>query len=153
MLRIWKGPEMEGTKVGIMTMFVCSDEKVNSKKIIQLLHENQDVRRLYFGAGKHSFEGVTSWSEIYDYAFVRSIEIVMEIGTSQMLDMIKRYDNLITTFIVVNYDMPFTYNNLQFKTDNNRVVTIYNASSQTSLETLKSNNLFTCDTMLVEEEF
>lgn len=152
MVRIWKGPEMEGTKVGIMTLFVCADKVVETKVIIQKLAENPDIRRVYLGAGKHSFEGVTWWQALYDYCFPRSIEIVMEVGWQQLREMITKYDNLITTFIVVNYDMPFTYNNLQFKTDNNKMVTIFNASSQTSLETLKSNNLFTCDTMLFEEE-
>ena len=134
-------------------MFVCSDCTVDSKRIIQLLHQNPDVRRLYFGAGKHSFEGATSWQEIYDYAFVRSIEIVMEVPYLQLEHYISQYDNLITTFIVSRYEMPFTYNNLQFKTDDGKTVTIYNPSAQTSLQTLKSNNLFTCDVMLVEEVF
>ena len=152
MFKVWKGPEMEGTRVGVQTLFVCADREVNSKKIIQLLHQNQDVRRIYFGAGKHSFEGVTSWQEIYDYAFVRSIEIVMEVPHIHLEQYIEKYDNLITTFIVSRYDMPFTYNNLQFKTDDGKVVTIYNPSAQTSLETLKANNLFTCDVMLLEED-
>ena len=152
MLKIWKGPEMEGTKVGIMTLFVCSDRLIETKVIIQCLAENCDVRRVYLGAGKHSFEGMSHWQTLYDYCFARSIEIVMEVGWAQLRDMINKYDNLITTFIVANYDMPFTYNNLQFKTDNNKVVTIFNASSQTSLETLKSNNLFACDVMLLEED-
>jgi len=150
MIKIWKGPEMEGTKVGIMTLFVCADEVVNTRIIIQLLQENQDVRRVYFGAGKHSFEGLTQWRELYDYLFVRSIEVVMEVGYMQLNQMIEMYDNLITTFIVVKYDMPFTYNNLQFKTDNGKVVTVFNASAQTSLETLKEDNLFTCDELLYE---
>lgn len=152
MIRIWKGPEMEGTKVGIMTMFVCADKEVDTKQIISLLQQNPDVRRVYFGAGKYSFEGITSWRDLYDYLFARSIEIVMEVSAQQLDVMIEKYDNLITTFIVVRYDMPFTYNNLQFKTDNNKMVTIYNASSQTSLDTLKENNLFTCDVMLYEED-
>ena len=48
--------------------------------------------------------------------------------------------------------MPYTFNNLQFKTDDNKVVKLYNAVSQTSLETLKENNLFACDVMLYEKE-
>lgn len=152
MLRIWKGPEMEGNQIGIMTLFVCSDREVDTKQLIGIIAQNPDVRRIYFGAGKHSFEGVTSWRDLYDYLFVRSLDVVMEVGPMQMRDMIARYDNLITTFIVSNYDMPFTYNNVQFKTDNNNTVTIFNASSQTSLQTLKDNNLFTCDTILLEED-
>ena len=152
MFKVWKGPEMEGTKVGIITLFVCADREVDTKQLISIIQRNPDVRRVYFGAGKHSFEGVSSWKDLYDYLFVRSIEVVMEVGITQLRDMIEKYDNLITTFIVAQYDMPYTYNNLQYKTDNRAVVTVYNATAQTSLDTLKENNLFTCDTMLLEED-
>ena len=152
MLRIWKGPEMEGAKVGIMTLFVCSDKIIKSKTVIQMLAENPDIRRVYFGAGKHKFKGSNQWQQLYDYCFTRSIEIVIEVVQDELRDFVEAYDNLITTFIVVDYDVPFTYNNLQYKTDNNTVVNVYNVCAQTSLDTLKDNNLFTCDTMLLEEE-
>jgi len=152
MIRLWKGPEMEGTKVGIMTLFVCADVEVPIKKIIQQLENNPDIRRVYLAAGKHSFEGVDDFRGLYDYLFRRSIEIVIEVSPERLDEFIDKYDTIITTFIVSRYDMPYTYNNVQYKTDNNRVVTIYNASSQTSLNTLKDNNLFTCDVMLLEED-
>lgn len=152
MIKIWKGPEMEGTKVGIMTLFVCADVEVPIKHIIKYLQEDEGIRRVYFGAGKHSFEGVDDFKGLYDYLFSRSIEIVMEVSPTQLDDFVARYDTLITTFIVARYDMPYTFNNLQYKTDNNKVVTVFNAVSQTSLATLKENNLFTCDVMLMEEE-
>ncbi len=152
MIKIWKGPEMEGTKVGIQTLFVCSDVVVPIKLIISQFEQNRDVRRIYFGAGKYSFAGVDDWSSLYDYLFRRSIEVVVEVSFEDLHKFIDMYDNLITTFIVVNYNMPYTYNNLQFKTDNNKVVTMFNAVSQTSLQTLKENNLFTCDVMLYEED-
>lgn len=152
MIRIWKGPEMEGTKVGIQTLFICSDVVIPIKYVISQLEQNRDVRRIYFGAGKHSFAGVDDWTSLYNYLFRRSIEIIVEVSFEELLTFIETYDNLITTFIVANYDMPYTYNNLQFKTDDNKVVTMFNAVSQTSLQTLKENNLFTCDTMLYEED-
>lgn len=152
MLKIWKGPEMEGTKVGIMTLFVCSDEVIDIKKLLGLVQSNQDVRRIYFGAGKTRFQGAIDWKALYDYCFMHSIEVVIEVGSAELDKFIKLYDNLVTNFIVVKYEMPFTYNNIQFKTDDNDVVKIYNASAQTSLVTLKENNLFDCDVMLIEEE-
>ena len=39
MLKIWKGPEMEGTNIGMMTMFVCSDKVIPIKTIISLIEE------------------------------------------------------------------------------------------------------------------
>ena len=152
MIRIWKGPEMEGTKVGIQTLFICSDIVIPIKYVISQLEQNRDVRRIYFGAGKHRFAGVDDWTSLYNYLFRRSIEVIVEVSFEELRLFIDKYDNLITTFIVVNYDMPYTYNNLQFKTDDNKVVTMFNAVSQTSLQTLKENNLFTCDTMLYEED-
>lgn len=152
MIKIWKGPEMEGTKVGIQTLFVCADVIVPIKHVISQLEQNRDIRRVYFGAGKHKFVGVTDWTSLYDYLFKRSIEVVVEVSFENLRTFIDMYDNLITTFIVVNYDMPYTYNNLQFKTDDNKVVTMFNAVSQTSLQTLKENNLFACDIMLYEED-
>lgn len=152
MLKIWKGPEMEGTKVGIITLFVCSDEVIDIKKLIGLVQSNQDVRRIYFGAGKTRFEGATDWKALYDYCFMHSIEVVVEVSSAELDKFIELYDNLVTNFIVSTYEMPFTYNNVQFKTDDNDVVKIYNVTAQTSLATLKENNLFDCDIMLVEEE-
>lgn len=152
MLRIWKGPEMEGNDIGIMTMFVCSDKEVEASLLIRYLQNNPDVRRIYFGAGRHAFEDVANWRDLYDYAFARSVDIIIEATLSELPELIKEYDSLITTFIVVQYDAPFTYNNLQFKTDDTEVVKIFTVSSRTRLDTLKDNNLFTCDIMLLEEE-
>ena len=155
MLKIWKGPEMEGTDIGTMTMFVCSDGatgEIEIKKIISLLEQNKDVRRVYFGAGKYRFFGVDDWKSLYDYLFRNSIDIIIEVQYDELEELIQKYDTLITTFICSSYNFPYTYNNLQFKTDNTKVVTVFNAVARTSLETLKDNNLFTCDTMLLEEE-
>lgn len=152
MLKIWKGPEMEGTNIGMMTMFVCSDVVIPIKNIIGLLEENKDIRRVYFGGGRHRFEGVDDWKTLYDYLFRNSIDVVIEVQYNELEEFIRRYDSLVTTFICSAYDFPYTYNNLQFKTDNTKVVTVYNAVARTSLETLKENNLFTCDVMLLEEE-
>lgn len=152
MLKIWKGPEMEGTNIGMMTMFVCSDVVIPIKNIIGLLEENKDIRRVYFGGGRHRFEGVDDWKTLYDYLFRNSIDVVIEVQYNELEEFIRRYDSLVTTFICSAYDFPYTYNNLQFKTDNTKVVTVYNAVARTSLETLKENNLFTCDVMLLEED-
>ena len=152
MLKIWKGPEMEGTNIGTMTLFVCSDKETPIKTLVSLLEQNKDVRRVYFGGGRHKFEGVDDWKGLYDYLFRNSIDIIIEVQYDELPEFISKYDTLITTFICSAYDFPYTYNNLQFKTDNTKVVTVYNAVARTSLETLKENNLFTCDIMLLEEE-
>jgi len=152
MLKIWKGPEMEGTDIGMMTMFVCSDVEVSSKQLIGLLEQNRDVRRLYFGAGRTQFNGIDDWKGLYDYVFRKSINIIMEVPYDKLLNYIFKYDTLSTTFICSSYDFPYTFNNLQFKTDDTKVVTVYNAVARTSLDTLKENNLFACDVMLLEEE-
>ena len=152
MIKLWKGPEMEGTKVGIMTLFVCSNEPVPIKLIVSQIQQNPDIRRVYFGAGKYIFYGVDDFRGLYDFLFRQSIELVIETAPTQLDGFIRLYDTLITTFIIVRYNMPYTFNNLQFKTDDNKVVKLYNAVSQTSLETLKENNLFTCDVMLYEKE-
>lgn len=152
MLKIWKGPEMEGTNIGMMTMFVCSDDLVPIKTIISLLEQNKDIRRIYFGGGRCKFYGVDDWKTLYDFLFRNSIDVAIEVQYPDLPYFIEHYDSLVTTFICSAYDFPYTYNNLQFKTDDTKVVTVYNAVARTSLETLKENNLFTCDTMLLEEE-
>lgn len=152
MIRIWKGPEMEGTNIGIMTLFVSSTVPVPVKTIICQLEQNRDVRRVYFGAGKHRFHGVDDWKCLYDYLFRNSIDIIIEAQYEELPLFIEKYDTLITTFICSSYDFPYTYNNMQFKTDNNKVVTMFNAVARTSLDTLKDNNLFTCDIMLIQED-
>lgn len=152
MFKVWKGPEMEGTHVGVMTMFVCSDVSIEAKRLISLLVDNRDVRRVYFGAGRHEFAGIDDWKLIYDYAFIHSVELVMEIPPDRIGEYVSKYDNLAVTFIVPFYNAPFTYNSMQFKIDDRERVTIYNPSTVTSLTTLQSNNLFDCDTMLIQEE-
>lgn len=143
---------MEGTNIGIMSLFVCSDVQVPMKTIVSLLEQNKDVRRVYFGGGRHRFEGVDDWKGLYDYLFRNSIDVAIEVSYNELVDFINKYDTLITTFICSAYDFPYTFNNLQFKTDDKRMVTVFNAVAKTSLETLKENNLFTCDTMLLEED-
>ena len=143
---------MEGTNIGTMSLFVCSDVQVPMKTIVSLLEQNKDVRRVYFGGGRHRFEGVDDWKGLYDYLFRNSIDIAIEVSYEELIQFIDKYDTLITTFICSAYDFPYTFNNLQFKTDDKRMVTVFNAVAKTSLETLKENNLFTCDTMLLEED-
>lgn len=143
---------MEGTNIGTMSLFVCSDIQVPMKTIVSLLEQNKDVRRVYFGGGRHRFEGVDDWKGLYDYLFRNSIDIAIEVSYEELIQFIDKYDTLITTFICSAYDFPYTFNNLQFKTDDKRMVTVFNAVAKTSLETLKENNLFTCDTMLLEED-
>lgn len=143
---------MEGTNIGIMSLFVCSDVQVPMKTIVSLLEQNKDVRRVYFGGGKHRFEGVDDWKGLYDYLFRNSIDVAIEVNYNELVDFINKYDTLITTFICSAYDFPYTFNNLQFKTDDKRMVTVFNAVAKTSLETLKENNLFACDVMLLEED-
>lgn len=152
MLKIWKGPEMEGTKVGTMTLFICSDKQVSANLISELILRNPDVRRIYFGAGRKPFCGVDDYSTLYNFLFRRSIEIVIEVSFDSLSEFIKLYDSLITTFIVTQYDAYSTFNNLQYKTDDTKKVIIYGASSQTSLETLKDSNMFVCDQLLFKEE-
>ena len=152
MFKIWNVLDIDCTNIGMMTMFVCSDVVIPIKNIIGLLEENKDIRRVYFGGGRHRFEGVDDWKTLYDYLFRNSIDVVIEVQYNELEEFIRRYDSLVTTFICSAYDFPYTYNNLQFKTDNTKVVTVYNAVARTSLETLKENNLFTCDVMLLEEE-
>ena len=60
MIRIWKGPEMEGTKVGIQTLFICSDVVIPIKYVISQLEQNRDVHRVYFGVGKYRFGAVAN---------------------------------------------------------------------------------------------
>lgn len=143
---------MEGTNIGIMSLFVCSDVQVPMKTIVSLLEQNKDVRRVYFGGGKHRFEGVDDWKGLYDYLFRNSIDVAIEVSYNELVNFINKYDTLITTFICSAYDFPYTFNNLQFKTDDKRMVTVFNAVAKTSLETLKENNLFACDVMLLEED-
>lgn len=152
MLRIWKGPEMEGNDIGVMTLFVCADVPVQKKQIIEQLYFNPDIRRIYFGAGRTPFYGVDDWKGLYDYLFQKSIDVVVEVDAAHLNEFIKTYDNMITTFIVVNYNTPYTYNNLQFKTDDTKAVKIFTVSSRTMLDTLKDNNLFMCDKLLLEED-
>lgn len=152
MIRVWKGPEMEGNDIGIPTLFVCSDRPVRKKMVIASIINNPEIRRVYFGAGRKSFKGVDDWKGLYDYLFQQSIDVIIEVSDAQLKEFIELYDSLITKFIVVNYEMPFTYNNLQFKTDDKECVKIFTVSSRTMLDTLKDNNLFMCDKLLFEED-
>jgi len=152
MIKIWKGPEMEGPNISIPTLFVCSDKEVSTNLIVQMLQTHKEISRIYFGAGKHSFQGITDWNKLCEYCIANSISIIMEVGITEIREKICKYDSPSTIFIIAQYNFPHINGKLQFKTDNNAVVTVFTPAAQTSLKTLKENNLFTCDTMLLEEE-
>lgn len=154
MIKIWKGLEMEGPAIGDCTMFICSDEVVDGSLVSTLLKENPEVKRLYFGAGKKSFVGVSKWCSFYDYVITQfSVnDIIIETRPDELLEFIDKYDAPLVNFVNTRYNFPEMEGRIYFKTDNNSSVTVYSGITCTSLNTLGSDNLFAGDILLYEKE-
>ena len=60
MLKIWKGPEMEGNSLNETTLFVCSDAKLKLNNLRKVIESNPDVSKIYLGGGRAPFYGFTS---------------------------------------------------------------------------------------------
>ena len=154
MLKIWKGLEMEGPSIGMATMFVCSDVPVEPSILYRLLEDNQDIKRLYFGAGRKSFIGPEDWTTMRDNLVrVYGIDsITIEANASVLLGFISRYDAPFVNFVCAWYDFPVVDGNLYFKTDDTTKVKIHTSTTTTLLDTLGDDNLFSNDVLLYKED-
>ena len=159
MIKIWKGLEMEGPVIGVYTMFICSDEVINDSLLCDVLKKNPEVKRLYFGAGKKSFVGVSNVSSSKWRSFCNYLEteflienIIIETHPDELLEFINKYDAPSVNFVNTRYNFPKMEGHIYFKTDNNSSVTVYSGMTRTSLSTLGSDNLFASDVLLYEKE-
>lgn len=154
MIRIWKGLEMEGPSIGIATMFVCSDVQVDPSLIYQLLRDNPEIRRIYFGAGRKSFVGTEDWAGLYHslVALHGITNVTIEAHETELLDFISKYDAPLVSFVRTWYDFPSVYGQVYFKTDDTKKVTIHTGTTSTWLDTLGNDNLFASDVLLYEED-
>jgi len=152
MLRIWKGKELEGSDIGIMTLFVCADTCLCSNQVIKHLDNNPDIVRVYFGGGRIPFHGMEDWLNFLDYVEKHNLSIVIEHHLQTDYISVRKYlQNPFTTVIFALYDTITSCVPIQFKTDDYSVVTMYKPYSNTNLDTLGSNNLYLTDILLEEE--
>ena len=156
MLKVWKGPELEGFDKGIVTLFVASDIVIDETIIINQLSLN-NIRRIYLGAGRTPFSGFTDTKTFIDYCNNNSIKVVIEVNGAESLssaekDIIK--ENIVVpvyTFRVLGSDNIVKDNSL-FKYDDYKQVIVFDnsSSSYTGLDTL-NGMMFEADTILINQ--
>ena len=129
MIRIWKGPEMEGigNKAGVQTLFICSDSALYFDDICVFIIQNPDIKALYFGAGRKDFAGMDpkSWHKLISLCVEKSITITIEVSPMMVDLFVRLYNHSIVTFVIAYYNAPKDMSNLYFKTDDYAVTKIY----------------------------
>ena len=103
-MKIWVGPEMEGSKKHIKTIFIKSTH-VDGMKILEVLHHHLDsnVKRIYLGAGKVDVTSEQNLKLLSKYCIIHNIELVTECsidGYKNLPQEIKDRTNLIIRFDV-----------------------------------------------------
>jgi hypothetical protein len=150
MLKIWKGPELEGFDKGVITLFVASDSIIDESIVIKELCSH-NIQRVYLGAGRTQFIGFNNINNFINYCISNKISIVIEVDLlnelSEAENEIITFNNVITIFTVRKKLKP----NYMFKFDNyNDVFVIKNTSvSSTNLNDL-NGMLFDKDIILVD---
>lgn len=155
MLKVWKGPELEGFDKGIVTLFVASNTVIDETIIIQQLI-NYDIHRIYLGAGRTAFPGFNSIKTFINYCIDNNVTVLIEVDLLKPLLISET--NIIEEHIVTpiytiranSTDVTLKKNSL-FKYDDysNVIVFKHNQSAHTNLDNLHGM-VFEADTVLID---
>lgn len=137
MYKVWIGPEMEGTCKNEQTLFVCSDRIIQTTEVVRWLDVYSECKRVYLGAGRTSFTDFDDRELFFQYIQKKGINVLIEVNIEQysnykyLLDK----DYPITVIFTCLLETP-TKTNIIFKTDDYKMVNVYENSSKTDLCTL-----------------
>lgn len=154
MLKVWKGPEMEGALLGTITLFICSNTQLRYKDIQEFLVQG-DISKVYLGAGRQDFLGFVSEADFIlfkKYCMDNSISVTIE-TTPDSLPLLTDYLDFAEIIITIrNANIPVT-SNIVFKLDDYKTARLFDNHSyyDTDLSDV-SNNRYSCDTVLYEKE-
>lgn len=140
MIKIWKGPEMEGPNKGIVTLFVMT-RKITYKyfNTIQAFIKKHNIKRVYFGAGK--LDVYQDISGIVKFIKSEGVKVVIEVSYKHFIK--NRYDYSQFDEVILRCDFEHKHldNLLPKYEQGNTVIMFSNDKHITNLDTL-SNNIY-----------
>lgn len=155
MIKLWKGIEKEGigAESEITTLFICSDVCISFDLIYTALKHNDDIKGLYFGAGRKEFAGMSQkhWNRLVSYCSTNNISIAVEVNPVSLRLFAQAYDAPIVTFIVAYYNAPKDINRLYFKTDDFTVTKIFTVQKSVNIVDLVDDR-YPDDVVIYEED-
>lgn len=157
MLKIWKGPEMEGFYLGEITLFVCSDKKLNLDKLINILSDNNDISKVYLGGGRQQFKGFETKGDanaFISYCKTRNIKLTIETEVAYLNDLkdYLEYAEIIVTIRIEDFEIK-NIHDIKLKLDDYKFVRIYdNWHYYTTDLSDVVDNKYSCDEMIYEED-
>lgn len=157
MLKIWKGPEKEGYELGEMTLFVCSDEKIDFWKLLNIIDNNNDIAKIYLGAGRLQFKGFeTAKDNIRFKAYCKSHNLKLTIETEvedlKYLSDYFNYAEIILSIRTTTFKIE-DVKNIKLKLDDYNIARVYDNLIYFDTDLLDvSNNKYSCDKIIYEEE-
>ena len=144
-MRIWKGIEREGKSKGILTLFIeasilCQDD---IEKIDTIASKN-DLKRLYFGAGRIDWEkeSLSLVKKLCDKGY--SVTIECSYSNYYNNKVLLNFKEIIVRIDTKIIPLP----NVTVKLDNNKSVAMFYNPIYTSLATLK-NGMYTDSDILI----
>lgn len=155
MLKIWKGPELEGFDKGVITLFVASDSIIDENIVIKELCSH-NIQRVYLGAGRTQFIGFNDLDYFINKCSCNNISIAIEIDILKSISNAEK-EIISLTSTSVKITPIFTIRkkldlNYLFKFDNYEDVFVI---KDTSIAITNLNNLngmlFNKDVMLVDD--
>ena len=154
MLKVWKGPEMEGASLGITTLFICSNTQLQYKDIQEFLVRD-DISKVYLGAGRQDFLGFVSTEDFVlfkNYCINNSIAVTIETTPNSLPLLINFLDFAEIIITIRNTDIPVT-SNILLKLDDYKTARLFDNRSyyDTDLSDVSSNR-YACDTLLYVKE-
>lgn len=154
MLKVWKGPEMEGALLGITTLFICSNMQLQYKDIQEFLVQD-DISKVYLGAGRQDFLGFVSTEDFVlfkNYCINNNIAVTIETTPNSLPLLINCLDFAEIIITIRNANIPVT-SNIVFKLDDYKTARLFDNHNyyDTDLSDVNSNR-YSCDTLLYVKE-
>lgn len=155
-VKIWEGPEMEGSDTEVMTMFVKAKE-LPSNQIGAWLLDKKDIKRLYLGAGrtdvvsignKQTFESLIRFCELNNIKIVCEVSVTgfknLPVELHEVPLIVRIQDSSLEGFLTMS-------DSIKIDTESNVYVCKLNEFIGTNLVTL-NKDLFSCDEVLFSDE-
>ena len=157
MLKIWYGPEMEGSAKGLNTLFICSDESVDVNTFSSYLEDKSlNISRIYLGAGRVEFCGFLNSEQYIDFFKLCSenhIHVILETtqaDINRFKDLLE-FEDLEIVITVRAYSLPIDID-VYLKLDNYVTARIFDNKNFFDTDIVGVQDLYNCDVVLFDSE-
>lgn len=151
-MKIWLGPELEGTDKHIKTLFV-KGETIDGQQVLEILMLQKGIKRLYLGAGRTDVKNLINEITLVSYCVKNEIKIVTECSIGNLYNL--PY-SLYSTDIIVRIDCELLEelmmtDKIKIDTGSNVYIKELGQMIHTSLKDL-DGDIFKQDTVIYNDE-